>query len=89
MFYVAVELSDTGNSEHLFRATNHARIVTLVTGLETYPAVVSVRLTYYMRGFVGNRIYEDDHEFVGTYEPDDAYWYRPGPSHVADCTQAW
>ena len=89
LFYVAVELSDTGNSEHLFRVTNHARIVTLVTGLETYPAVVSARLTDYIRGFVGNRIYKDVHEFVGTRGPDDAYWYRLAPSHVADCMQAW
>ena len=66
LFYVAVEVSDTGNSEHLFRVTDHARIVTLVTSLDTYPAVASVRLTDYMRGFVGNRIYEDVHEFVGT-----------------------
>ena len=79
LFYVAVEVSHTGTSEHLFRVTDHSRIVTLVTGQDTYPVVASERLTDCMMSFVRDRIYEDVHQFVGTREPDDAYWYRTGP----------
>ena len=35
---------------------NCARTVTVVTGSDTYPTVASVRLTDYMRGFMGSRL---------------------------------
>ena len=88
-FYLALEVSYTGNSEHLFRVTDHARIMTLVTGLDTYPAFASMILTDYMMSFIGDRIYEDVHQFIRTRGPDDAYWYRPAPSDMSDWWQPW
>ena len=84
LFYLALEVSRTGNSEHLFRVTDHARIVSLATGLEAYPAIVALRLTDHLRGFVGDRMYQDVHQFIEDRGPEDAYWYRSGPSDAAD-----
>ena len=59
LFHLALEVSRTGNSEHLFSVTDHARIVSLATGLDTYPANAALRLTDHLRGFVGDRMYQD------------------------------
>ena len=57
-FYIVVEASYTGEREDLQRATDHAKIVRAVTGLQAYPFVASVILDDDMDAQTQSRFYE-------------------------------
>ena len=71
-FYIAVEASYTGGAEDLLRATDHAKILRLVTGQDAYAVVAGVR----MGSSVGSRVLDDLERFVAGNDEDTALWYR-------------
>ena len=75
-FYVVVEASYTGEEEDLLRATDHAKIVHAITGLDAYPVVAAVVLDNQMDAEKGSRIYEDLEQFVKANDRNAALWYR-------------
>ena len=75
-FYIVVEASYTGEREDLQRATDHARIVRAVTGLQAYPVVASVILDDDMDAQTQSRFYEGIEQFFEANEEDSAFWYR-------------
>ena len=74
-FYIVVEASYTGEREDLQRATDHAKIVRAVTGLQAYPVVASVILDDDMDAQTQSRFYEDIERFFEANEEDSAFWY--------------
>ena len=74
-FYVAVEASYTGEKEDIERATDHAKIVRAVTGLQAYPVVVSVELDDQMDTQTQSRLYGDIERFFEANDEDSAFWY--------------
>ena len=75
-FYIAVEASYTVETEDVVRATDHAKILRAVTGLDVYPVVSAVRLDDGLDQEVSVRLYEDVERFVEAGDEDAAYWYR-------------
>lgn len=74
-FYIAVEASYTGEKEDLERATDHAKIVRAVTGLQAYPVVVSVELDDQMDAQTRSRLYEDIERFFEANDENSAFLY--------------
>ena len=74
-FYIAVEASYTGEKEDLERATDHAKIVSAVTGLRAYPVVVSVELDDQMDAQTRSRLYEDIERFFEANDDNSAFLY--------------
>ena len=74
-FYIAVEASYTGEKEDLDRATDHAKIVSAVTGLRAYPVVVSVELDDQMDAQTRSRLYEDIERFFEANDDNSAFLY--------------
>ena len=74
-FYIAVEASYTGEKEDIERATDHAKIVRAVTGLQAYPVVVSVELDDQMDTQTQSRLYGDIERFFEANDEDSAFWY--------------
>ena len=72
-FYVLVEVSYTGQLKGVDRASRRARMLSVATGLDTYPVVASVRLD---RGRDTGRIIEDFDEFIKRLDDEVAYWHR-------------
>ena len=75
-FYISVEASYTGDEEDLLRATEHAKIIRRLTGLEAYAVVASVRLA----PGIEKSVFEDVAEFLDANDEDVAFWYRLGES---------
>ena len=71
-FYIAVEASYTANEEDLLRATDHAKILRHVTGLDAYPVIASVRLDR----AIEDRVFHDVAEFVVADDADAVVWYE-------------
>ena len=74
-FYIAVEASYTADIEDVLRATDHAKILRAVTGLEAYPVVASVMIVDELADVLGSRLYEDAEQFT---RADDADAERTG-----------
>ena len=81
-FYIVVEASYTGEAEDIDRATDHAKIVRAVTGLDAYPVVAAVRLYDDMEPETRRRLYDDVQEFVAADDADAAFWYRLGSADL-------
>ena len=74
-YYIAVEASYTGEMEDIDKATDHAKIVRAVTGLEAYPVVVAVGLDDKMSPEVSSRLYDDVERFLDAGDPNAAFLY--------------
>ena len=83
-FCLELEVSSTCNPEHLFRVTDHAWIVTPVTGVAAYPGVADLRLVNDLRGFVEDRTRRDVLRFSGERRPEYAYRYPPSSVDAPD-----
>ena len=81
-FYIVVEASYTGEAEDIDRATDHAKIVHAVTGLDAYPIVAAVRLDDKMAPETRSRLYDDVQQFVAANDADTAFWYRLGSADL-------
>ena len=81
-FYIVVEASYTGEAEDIDKATDHAKIVRAVTGLDAYPVVAAVRLDDKMEPETRSRLYDDVQEFVAANDADAAFWYRLGSADL-------
>ena len=81
-FYIVVEASYTGEVEDIDRATDHAKIVRAVTGLDAYPVVAAVQLDDQMEPEVRNRLYDDIQQFVEANDADAAFWYPLGSADL-------
>lgn len=71
-FYIAVEASYTTDTEDLLRATDHARIIRCVTGLDTYAVVAGVRIAPNIEG----TIFDEIAQFYRAGNEDSALWVR-------------
>ena len=81
-FYIVVEASYTGEAEDIDRATDHAKIVHAVTGLDAYPVVAAVRLDDKMEPEMRSRLYDDVQKFVAANDADAAFWYPLGSADL-------
>ena len=81
-FYIVVEASYTGEVEDIDRATDHAKIVRAVTGLDAYPVVAAVQLDDQMEPGVRNRLYDDIQQFVEANDAEAAFWYPLGSADL-------
>lgn len=81
-FYIVVEASYTGEAEDIDKATDHAKIVRAVTGLDAYPVVAAVRLDDGMEPETRSRLYDDVQEFVAANDEDAAFWYQLGSADL-------
>ena len=75
-FYIVVESSYTGDVGDIERATNHARIIRGVTGLNAYAVAAAVTLDDEMDATMRNRLYDDVNEFVDAHDESAALWHR-------------
>ena len=75
-FYIAVEASYTADVEDMLRATDHAKILRSVTGLDAYPVVSSVMIVDELAEVLGSTLYEDAEQFTRSDDADAAYWYQ-------------
>ena len=71
-FYMVVEASYTGEMYDLKRATDHAKLLRLTTGMESYAIVAGVRLDEGIQ----NAVWFDAEDFVKTANEDAALWYK-------------
>ena len=71
-FCIAVEASYTTNNEDLLRATDHARIIRCVTGLDTYAVVAGVRMAPNIEG----TLFDEIAQFTEADNEDGALWVR-------------
>ena len=81
-FYIVVEASYTGEVEDINKATDHAKIVRAVTGLDAYPVVAAVQLDDQMEPEVRNRLYDDIQQFVEANDAEAAFWYPLGSADL-------
>ena len=81
-FYIVVEASYTGETEDINKATDHAKIVRAVTGLDAYPVVAAVQLDDQMEPGVRNRLYDDVQQFVEANDAESAFWYPLGSADL-------
>ena len=75
-FYIAIEASYTADSEDILRATEHAKILRAVTGLDAYPVVAAVRLDDEMVPEMEASLFSDVDRFIEANDADAALWYR-------------
>ena len=75
-FYITVESSYTGDAGDLKRATDHARIVRAVTGLNAYAVVAAVVLDDEMDPETRSRLYDDVDKFVDAHDESASLWHR-------------
>lgn len=71
-FYVVVEASYTGEMYDLKRATDHANLLRITTGLDAYAVVAGVRLDERLQ----NAVWFDAEDFVKAANGDAALWYK-------------
>ena len=79
-FYLAVESSYSVGEKDIDKATDNAKILRAVTGVEAYPVVAGVRLHdsgYYQ---ARARLYDAVDEYVAAGDADVALWYRMDPN---------
>ena len=65
-----------GEEKDIDKATDNAKIIRAVTGLEAYPVVVTDRPLQWKDEAARYRLYEDAAQFVAASNPDAALWYR-------------
>ena len=75
VFYITMEASYTGDAEDIRRATEHAKIVRAVTGLDTYPVVAAVELDDELDAETLSRLYYDVERFIEAGDDNAALWY--------------
>ena len=71
-FYIAVEASYTANTEDVLRATDHAKILRGVTGLDAYAVVAGVRMAPNIEG----ALFDEIAQFTEAGNEDGALWVR-------------
>ena len=71
-FYIAVEASYTANTEDVLRATDHAKILRGVTGLDAYAVVAGVRMAPNIEG----TLFDEIAQFTEAGNEDGALWVR-------------
>lgn len=71
-FYIVVEASYTGEMYDLKRATDHAKLLRVTTGLEAYAIVAGVRLDERLQ----SAVWFDAEDFVKAANGDSALWYK-------------
>ena len=76
VFYLAAEISYSGEKKDIDKATDNAKILRAITGLKAYPVVAAVRLHHGMDDETRSRLYEDVSDFIEADNPDTAFWYR-------------
>ena len=76
VYYIVIEASDTGDAEDVNRATDHAKIVRAITGLEAYPVVASAMLDDDMEQETRSRLYDELERFVDARDENGAYWHQ-------------
>ena len=76
VYYIVIEASYTGDAEDVNRATDHAKIVRAITGLEAYPVVASAMLDDDMEQETRSRLYDELERFVDARDENGAYWHR-------------
>ena len=76
VFYIAAETSHSGEEKDIDKATDNAKIIRAVTGLEAYPVVVTHGPLQWKDEAARYRLYEDAAQFVAASNPDAALWYR-------------
>lgn len=72
LYYIAVEASCTGGIEDAQRATDHARILRLTTGMDAYAIVAAVREGPDIEGAV----FRDAAQFVASDDEDAVFLYQ-------------
>ena len=72
LYYIAVEASYTGGIEDAQRATDHARILRLATGMDAYAIVAAVREGPDIEGAV----FHDAAQFVASDDEDAVFLYQ-------------
>ena len=75
-FYIAVEASYTADDEDIIRATDHAKILRAVTGLDAYPVVAAVMLHDELAPEMESRLYYDIERFIEANDADTALFFR-------------
>ena len=76
VYYIVIEASYTGDTEDVDRATDHAKIVRAVTGLEAYAVVAAVMLDDEMEQATRSRLFDDLERFVDARDENGAYWHQ-------------
>ena len=76
VYYIVIEASYTGDAEDVNRATDHAKIVRAITGLEAYPVVASAMLDDEMEQETRIRLYDELERFVDARDENGAYWHQ-------------
>ena len=76
VYYIVIEASYTGETEDIDKATDHAKIIRAVTGLEAYPVVAMVGLDDEMEPETMSRLYDDVDTFIDARDENAAYLYR-------------
>ena len=71
-FYIAVEASYTADTEDVLRATDHAKILRCVTGLDAYAVVAGVRTAPGIEGI----IFDEVAQFAEANDEDSALWFQ-------------
>ena len=71
-FYIAIEASYTVNTEDVLRATDHAKILRGVTGLDTYAVVAGVRMAPSIEG----SIFDEVAQFTEASNEDGVLWFQ-------------
>ncbi len=71
-FYIVVEASYTGEMYDLKRATDHAKLLRVTTGMESYAIVAGVRLNEGLQ----NAVWFDAEDFIKVADEDAALWYK-------------
>lgn len=72
LYYIAVEASYTGGIEDAQRATDHARILRLATGMNAYAIIAAVREGPDIEGAV----FHDAAQFVASDDEDAVFLYQ-------------
>ena len=71
-FYISVEASYTVDAEDVLRATDHAKILRCVTGLDAYAVVTGVRTAPGIEGI----IFDEVAQFIEANDEDSALWFQ-------------
>ena len=74
-FYIVVESSYTVEKEDILKATDHAQIVQVVTGIDAYAVVAGAEVDDEMDEEARRRLYVDVERFVEAKDPGAAYLY--------------
>ena len=74
LFYITVEASYIVQERDYHRATDNAKIIRQITGLEAYPVVSGVQLSDKLTQVTRSKLHTEIDEFIKLDDPDAAYW---------------